>query len=72
MAESISERLEIMNYIFTGVFAAEFIIKYVGFGNRYFKDFWNTFDTVIVMVTLLGIIFTELRISALFKRSGRK
>jgi hypothetical protein len=53
-----SERLEMMNYIFTGVFTAEFIIKYAGFGNRYFKDPWNTFDTVIVMVTLLGILIS--------------
>ena len=58
MAESMSERLEMMNYIFTGVFTTEFLIKYVGFGNRYFKDPWNTFDTVIVMVTLLGILIS--------------
>ena len=48
--------LNYINYGFAGVFTVEFIIKYVGFGNRYFKDNWNVFDTVIVAVTLFSII----------------
>jgi hypothetical protein len=48
--------LEYMNYGFAAIFTVEFIIKYTGFGNRYFRDTWNIFDTVIVALTLLSII----------------
>lgn len=48
--------LDYMNYGFAAIFTLEFIIKYVGFGNRYFRDTWNIFDTVIVVLTLLSII----------------
>jgi hypothetical protein len=37
----------------------EFLIKYTGFGNRYFRDTWNIFDTVIVALTLLSIILEQ-------------
>jgi hypothetical protein len=45
-----------MNYGFAAIFTIEFLIKYTGFGNRYFRDTWNIFDTVIVVITLLSII----------------
>ncbi len=51
--------LEIMNYVFAGIFTVEFLIKYIGFGTRYFKDGWNTFDLIIVTVTLLSIIIDQ-------------
>jgi len=35
------------------------MIKYVGFGNRYFRDSWNIFDTIIVILTLLSIILEQ-------------
>jgi TM2 domain-containing membrane protein YozV len=51
--------LEIMNYAFAGIFTVEFIIKYIGFGSRYFKDGWNTFDLIIVILTLFGIVIDK-------------
>jgi len=51
-----TKTLEIMNYIFSSVFIAEFFIKIIGYGERYFKDAWNTFDMVIVVFTIIGII----------------
>jgi hypothetical protein len=55
----VSYVLEYMNYGFAAIFTVEFLIKYVGFGNRYFKDNWNIFDTVIVIITLLSIILEQ-------------
>lgn len=34
----------------------EFLIKFIGFGYRYFRDGWNTFDMVIVILTLFSIV----------------
>lgn len=56
-SEEISSAFSNANYIFTAIFSAEFAIKYIGFGNRYFKDPWNTFDMVIVILTLISITF---------------
>ena len=47
---------EMLNYIFAGIFTIEAIIKIVALGRFYFKDNWNLFDLVVVIVTLLGII----------------
>lgn len=32
------------------------MIKIIGYGLRYFKDGWNNFDVVIVILTLISII----------------
>lgn len=48
-----------MNYGFAAIFTVEFIIKYTGYGNRYFRDTWNIFDTVIVVLTLFSIILEQ-------------
>ena len=59
MPSSFNGTLETLNYVFTCIFTTEFLIKYIGYGNRYFKDPWNTFDLFIVCITLLGIIISS-------------
>jgi Ion transport protein len=48
-----------MNFIFVGIFTAEFGIKLIGYGERYFKDRWNTFDMIIVILTLVSIVYGQ-------------
>lgn len=55
----ITSSLELVNYIFAAIFGMEFLIKYIGFGNRFFKDSWNVFDMIIVFITLAGIILSH-------------
>jgi Ion transport protein len=43
--------------VFVGIFTGEFVIKVIGYGERYFKDGWNIFDMIIVILTLLSIIY---------------
>jgi voltage-dependent calcium channel L type alpha-1D len=57
--------LDILNEIFTAIFAIEAIMKIVGFGSRYFKDGWNVFDLIIVVGSVVGIF-----ISAFLNVSG--
>jgi Ion transport protein len=33
----------------------EFVIKYTGYGSRYFRDGWNRFDFTILVVALISI-----------------
>lgn len=54
--ETSTSIMERVNYIFTGIFVFELIIKLLAFGKRYFKDPWNVFDLVIVVFTIVGII----------------
>jgi len=40
-------------------------IKLVGYGLRYFRDSWNTFDMLIVILSIIGIILSETTTSKL-------
>ena len=46
---------EYINYVFTGVFITEAIIKLLAFRKRYFTEVWNRFDFAIVVSS---IVFT--------------
>lgn len=59
MSKDITKTLEIMNFVFSSVFIAEFCIKFTGYGERYFKDSWNVFDMIIVVFTIIGIIIQQ-------------
>jgi len=51
--------LDSLNYIFTAIFTAEFFIKIIGYGQLYFREGWNIFDMVIVILTIIGIIIGQ-------------
>jgi hypothetical protein len=47
---------EKLNFIFTGIFLVEMLIKFVGYGIRsYFYDPFNTFDCAIVFLSTVDI-----------------
>lgn len=49
-----------MNYIFTGIFILEVVIKLFAIGPRlYFADGWNTYDFVIVLGSLTGVFVSS-------------
>ena len=48
--------IEILNYVFMGIFTLEAIIKIIALRKQYFKDSWNIFDFIIVAFTLLILI----------------
>jgi len=53
------DQLEQLNFIFTLIFTAEMAIKLIGYKMRYFKDSWNTFDMIIVILSLIGLVLTS-------------
>ena len=49
--QKLTDALDILNYIFTGIFFIEFILKIFGYGfYGYIKDSFNLFDGTIVII----------------------
>eukprot|EP00347_Sterkiella_histriomuscorum_P013361 403365010 len=55
---SLDYATDIINYIFTAIFAMEAVIKITALGRSYFRDGWNIFDFVIVMGSFLSVFLT--------------
>lgn len=55
-----TEILDVLNLIFTAVFALEFVFKLAAFRfKNYFGDAWNVFDFIIVLGSFIDIVFSE-------------
>jgi len=53
--------LDILNIVFSVVFAAEFIFKVAAFRfKNYFGDAWNVFDFIIVLGSFIDIVYDRL------------
>ena len=48
--------LDILNYVFAGIFTIEMILKLLAEGKNYFRQGWNVFDCLIVSGTNIGIL----------------
>ncbi|XP_065166003.1 voltage-dependent calcium channel type D subunit alpha-1 isoform X4 [Atheta coriaria] len=58
--EFYSVSLDILNMIFTALFALEFVFKLAAFRfKNYFGDAWNVFDFVIVLGSFIDIVYSE-------------
>ena len=63
--------LLIINYIFTGIFIIECILKLLAFGLTYFQSSWNVFDFIVVICSIIDILLTNMNASSLtFLRVG--
>lgn len=56
MSKQEMHAIEQFNYIFTGFFFLEAVVKLIAFGRRYFKDSWNVFDFIILTFSLILIV----------------
>ena len=57
--------LSIINYVFTGIFTVEILLKLVGFGCNFWYEAWNIFDFIVVICSYVDIIFSNLLGSSL-------
>ncbi|EDV26574.1 uncharacterized protein TRIADDRAFT_23340, partial [Trichoplax adhaerens] len=46
-----------LNYIFTAIYVLEAILKIIAMRQHYFKNLWNLFDFIIVLVAIIGKLF---------------
>ena len=59
MSKEYEFSLEIINYIFTGIYNIELVLKLIGIGFRYFTEMdFNTFDCICVILTDLSLILS--------------
>ncbi|XP_067209243.1 muscle calcium channel subunit alpha-1 isoform X2 [Linepithema humile] len=58
--EIYTSALDVLNMIFTAVFALEFVFKLAAFRfKNYFGDAWNVFDFIIVLGSFIDIVYSE-------------
>ncbi|KAF4532564.1 hypothetical protein B566_EDAN008488, partial [Ephemera danica] len=58
--EFYTQSLDVLNMIFTAVFALEFVFKLAAFRfKNYFGDAWNVFDFIIVLGSFIDIVYSE-------------
>lgn len=52
--QNLTDTLEYINAMFVAVFTLECIIKIIGLRLYYFKQPWNIFDLIVVVLSILG------------------
>ena len=61
MPQEMIDVLAIVNYVFTGIFALEMILKLIGLGFRvYIRDNFNLFDAIVVILSFVEIAVEQL------------
>ncbi|XP_068681874.1 sodium channel protein 1 brain-like isoform X2 [Montipora foliosa] len=58
-SENFTSALRYLNYIFTGIFIVEAVIRLIAMRFDYFKLGWNVFDFTIVVFSIVGIIVED-------------
>eukprot|EP01135_Chromosphaera_perkinsii_P010654 Nk52_evm54s2192 gene=Nk52_evmTU54s2192 len=61
--------LEIFNIVFCGIYFVEAAIKILGLRKYYFKSWWNIFDFVILLVSIMDVILDFVVTSTSFSPS---
>lgn len=67
MTDYVSNILDILNILFTTIFTLECVIKIIGLRHHYFRQPWNVFDFVVVVLSLLGMFSPPLNIDLLYQ-----
>ena len=57
--------LVIFNYVFTGIFTVEIILKLIGYGCDFWYDAWNLFDFIVVLCSYVDLILSNILTSSL-------
>ncbi|XP_033123000.1 sodium channel protein 1 brain-like [Anneissia japonica] len=58
-AQKITDVLQILNVIFTIIFTIEATMKLIGLRWHYFKVPWNAFDFIVVTLSIIGILLSD-------------
>ena len=70
MSDEYEFGLNVANAIFMGIFVVEMVLKLVALGpKRYFTEFWNILDFIIVLASLADVFLTFLVATDVFSAS---
>eukprot|EP01135_Chromosphaera_perkinsii_P008377 Nk52_evm2s1315 gene=Nk52_evmTU2s1315 len=64
-SDGVTEFLRISNFIFTGIYIVEAILKLLAFRLHYFTKGWNQFDFIICLLSIAGVIIEEMGSTAI-------
>ncbi len=59
-SDAYTTALDIVNYIFTGIFTIELILKLIAFSTNFWYEAWNIFDFFIVICSYVDIVFSSM------------
>ena len=65
-----SRVLDLCNNLFLAVFALEAVLKILAFGRAYFKDEWNLFDIIILLITIGSTTLDALSVVSIGKSAS--
>ncbi|XP_034293021.1 voltage-dependent L-type calcium channel subunit alpha-1D isoform X13 [Pantherophis guttatus] len=55
-----NDAMDILNMVFTAVFTVEMVLKLIAFKPKgYFSDAWNSFDSLVVLGSIVDIVLSE-------------
>ncbi|XP_052827737.1 sodium channel protein para isoform X6 [Octopus bimaculoides] len=60
MSQTFQDFLKYINIVFIGIFTGECVMKLMGLRFYYFKEPWNIFDFVVVVLSILGIALSDI------------
>nr|CAB3265897.1 sodium channel protein type 9 subunit alpha [Phallusia mammillata] len=60
MSDTFTSILEYINYVFVAIFTGEATIKIFALRHHYFKNPWNVFDFIVVVLSIIGSTMSEL------------
>ena len=52
--DELEDTLDYINQLFVAIFTMEFFFKLMAYRFYYFKQPWNVFDFVVVIISILG------------------
>lgn len=56
----LGETLELLNTIFIVIFSSECLLKIFALRYHYFKEPWNLFDFVVVILSIVGLVLSDI------------
>ncbi|XP_022106176.1 sodium channel protein 1 brain-like [Acanthaster planci] len=59
-SQEVTRILDALNIVFTSIFTLEMILKLIGLRLHYFRVPWNIFDFIVVTLSILGIILSDI------------
>lgn len=60
MSQDWNNFLSTVNFIFVAIFTCECCLKIFCFRHHYFKDPWNLFDLVVILLSIAGMVTRDL------------
>lgn len=59
MSPTWTSTLKLADIVFTSLFTFEAVLKLIGMRFHYFRDMFNVFDFIVILVSITGMLFVN-------------